>query len=70
MNIINAAVSHNCKNMFFSSTAAVYGSSNYLPVDEKHPTNPENYYGFTKLEIERFMAWYSQLKGLNYAAEN
>lgn len=68
LNIINAAVSHNCKNMVFSSTAAVYGSPNYLPVDEKHPTNPENYYGFTKLEIERFMAWYSQLKGLNYAA--
>lgn len=68
LNIINAAVSHNCKNMVFSSTAAVYGSPNYLPVDEKHPTNPENYYGFTKLEIEKFMAWYSQLKGLNYAA--
>ncbi len=68
LNILNAAVSHNCKNMVFSSTAAVYGSPKYLPVDENHPTNPENYYGFTKLEIERFMAWYSQLKELNYAA--
>ena len=35
LNIINAAVSHNCKNMVFSSTAAVYGYPNYLPVDEK-----------------------------------
>jgi len=68
LNILNAAIVHNCKNMVFSSTAAVYGSPQYLPIDEDHPTNPENYYGFTKLEIERFMAWYSQLKGLNYAA--
>ena len=67
LNIINTAICHNCKKMIFSSTAAVYGSPNYLPVDEKHPTNPENFYGFTKLEIERFIAWYSQLKGLNYA---
>lgn len=30
--------------------------------------NPENYYGFTKLEIERFLAWYDQLRGLKYAS--
>lgn len=67
LNILNAAICHNCKKMIFSSTAAVYGSPNYLPVDEKHQTIPENFYGFTKLEIEKFIAWYSQLKGLNYA---
>lgn len=67
LNIINAAIAHNCKNMIFSSTAAVYGTPKYLPVDENHPANPENYYGFTKLEIERFMNWYSMLKGLNFA---
>jgi UDP-glucose 4-epimerase len=46
----------------------VYGEPRYLPVDELHPTNPENYYGFTKLEIERFLEWYGRLKGLTYAA--
>lgn len=40
----------------------------YLPVDEKHPVNPINYYGFTKLEIERFMEWYDRLKGMRYVA--
>ena len=44
------------------------GSRKYLPIDEKHPTEPENYYGFTKLEIERILAWYDKLKGLRYAA--
>jgi UDP-glucose 4-epimerase len=37
-------------------------------MDERHPTEPENYYGFTKLEIERILAWYDRLKGLRYAA--
>ena len=54
--------------MIFSSSAAVFGSPQYLPIDENHPKNPESYYGFTKLEIERFMAWYDQLKGLKFAA--
>ncbi len=68
LNIMNAAVKHNCKKMIFSSSAAVFGSPEYLPIDEDHPKNPENYYGFTKLEIERFMNWYDQLKGMRFAA--
>ena len=65
---MNAAVKFGCKKMIFSSSAAVFGAPQYLPIDEDHPKNPENYYGFTKLEIERFMAWYDQLKGLRFAA--
>ena len=68
INIMNAAVAHNCKKMIFSSSAATFGEPQYLPMDEKHPQNPINYYGFTKLEIERFMDWYDQLKGMRFAA--
>lgn len=68
INIMNAAVKFNCKKMVFSSSAATFGSPEYLPMDENHPQNPENYYGFTKLEIERIMKWYDQLKGLRFAA--
>lgn len=68
INIMNAAVKCCCKNMVFSSSAAVFGEPEYLPIDENHPKKPENYYGFTKLKIEEFMSWYHQLKGLNYAA--
>jgi len=68
LNILNAAGAHNCKNIVFSSSAAVFGSPEYIPIDEKHPTNPESYYGFTKLEIERFLGWYDTLKGIKYAA--
>ena len=68
LNIMNAAVKYNCKMMIFSSTAATFGDPQYLPIDEKHPQIPVNYYGFTKLEIEHFMEWYERLKGLKFAA--
>jgi len=68
LNLINAACDAGVKNFIFSSSAATYGEPKYVPIDEDHPTNPENYYGFTKLEIERFLGWYDKLKGLRYAA--
>lgn len=68
INILNAAMETGIKYFVFSSSAAVYGSPQYLPIDEAHLTNPENYYGFTKLEIERILAWYEKLKGLRFAS--
>ena len=68
LNLMNAAVKHGCLNMVFSSSAAVFGEPQYLPINEDHPKSPENYYGFTKLEIERFMDWYDRLKGLKFAS--
>jgi len=67
VNIINAACESGIKNIIFSSSAAVYGEPQYLPIDEKHPLQPENYYGFTKLEIERILSWYDKLKKIRYA---
>lgn len=68
INLLNAAVRHGIRHFVFSSTAAVYGDPEYLPMDEKHPTRPVNYYGYTKLAIEGYLDWYSRLKGLRYAA--
>lgn len=68
VNMVNAAVEAGVEKLVFSSSAATYGAPRYLPIDEKHPTEPENYYGFTKLEIERILGWYDELKGLRYAA--
>jgi UDP-glucose 4-epimerase len=68
INILNAAAAAGIKNILFSSSAAVYGEPQYLPIDEKHPTEPENYYGFTKLEIERILHWYEKLKNMRYAS--
>ena len=68
LNIMNQAVKHGCLKMIFSSSAAVFGEPEYLPIDEEHPKNPVNYYGFTKLKIEEFMEWYDKIKGLKFAA--
>ena len=68
MNLLNAVSDAGIKNFVFSSTAAVYGFPSYLPIDEEHPINPANYYGYTKVFVEDNLKWYSQLKGLNYVA--
>ena len=68
INILNSMVLSGVKRFVFSSSAAVYGDPVYQPIDEKHPTNPANFYGFTKLEIERILIWYDRLKGIRYAA--
>ncbi len=68
ISLLNAAAESGIRRVVFSSSAAVYGEPEYLPVDEAHPTRPENYYGFTKLEIERIMAWYDSLRNVRFAA--
>lgn len=67
INIVNALCQAGIKNLVFSSTAAVYGSPVYLPIDENHPINPENYYGYTKFQIEELLNWYDKLKELKSA---
>ncbi len=68
INILNAMAKNKINKMVFSSSAAVYGEPEYLPVDEKHPVKPENFYGYTKLAIENLLEWYGKLKGIRYAA--
>ncbi len=67
-NLLNSTMKHGVKTFVFSSSAAVYGYPEYLPVDEDHYLKPINYYGFTKLVIEQKLKWYHQLKGLKYAS--
>ncbi len=58
--IFEAMVRNNCKNIIFSSSAGVYGNPKKLPILEDDPKNPENPYGETKLIIERFLSWYDK----------
>jgi len=66
LTLLQSMIEHNINNIIFSSTAAVYGYPEYLPLDEKHPLNPINFYGFTKLAIENMLEWYHKLLGMNY----
>ena len=66
LNLLKTALSYNVNKIVFSSTCAVYGEAQYTPVDEKHPTNPVNPYGESKLMVEKIIRWLGKLKGLNY----
>ncbi len=68
INLLNAISASGTRNIVFSSSAAVYGSPQYLPLDEEHPTQPENFYGFTKLVMEDLLDWYNRLKGIRYVS--
>jgi UDP-glucose 4-epimerase len=58
----------NVKQIVFSSSCAVYGVPQTVPISEQEVPNPVNPYGFTKLVIERALADYSQAYAFGYAA--
>lgn len=64
INLLKTMLNNNVKKIVFSSTAATYGEPVYTPIDEKHPQNPINPYGQTKLMIEKIMDDYSRAYGL------
>lgn len=62
--LLDAAVAHGVKHFVFSSTAAVFGEPEYVPIDESHPEKPINAYGATKLIGEQMLADYGRAYGL------
>ena len=60
VSLLSAMLRHNVKKIVFSSTAATYGEPQYVPIDEKHPQNPINPYGQSKLMIEKIMDDYDK----------
>lgn len=54
------------KKLVFSSSREVYGTAEYVPVNEGHPLNPENPYGASKVCGEKVIDAYSKCYGLNY----
>jgi len=57
---------HDIKNFIFSSTCAVYGQPNQVPITEATPRQPLNTYGKTKFMLELMLEDYSRAYGLNY----
>jgi UDP-glucose 4-epimerase len=58
IHLLEAMLANNVNKLIFSSTAAVYGNPQYLPIDENHPKNPINPYGRTKLMVEEILKDY------------
>lgn len=64
VNLLNAMVVHGVKRFIFSSTAAIFGEPDYVPIDEAHTKNPINPYGKSKWMVEQILADFDQAYGL------
>ncbi len=64
LNLLEAMHRFKETKLVFSSTAAIFGEPQYVPVDEAHPKNPTSCYGDTKLSVERMLAKFDSAHGL------
>jgi len=65
LQMLNAMVERKVNRLvFISSGGTVYGPPEYLPVDERHPTEPQVSYGITKLALEKYLLMYQHLHGI------
>jgi len=64
LNLLDVMVKFDVKSFVFSSTAAIFGEPEYTPIDEKHPKNPINPYGRSKLIIEEILKDYDKAYNL------
>jgi UDP-arabinose 4-epimerase len=58
LNILDAMLAAGVQRILFSSTCATYGAPVRTPIDESHPQNPINPYGWSKLIVEKMLADY------------
>jgi len=68
IHLLDAMASAGVRRIVFSSTAAVYGQPERMPITEDAPLEPVNAYGESKLVFERALSWYARAHGLRYVA--
>jgi UDP-glucose 4-epimerase len=66
LTLLDAVRRHGVRGLVFSSSAAVYGEPERVPIEEDHPLRPTNPYGETKLGFERALAWYHEAYGTRH----
>ncbi|MNC25759.1 UDP-glucose 4-epimerase [compost metagenome] len=66
VNVLQSCVSSNVRKIIYASSAAVYGTPQYLPVNEQHSVIPTSFYGISKYVPESYIKIYSNLYGLDY----
>ena len=64
LNLLDAMVSTGVAKIVFSSTCALFGPPDRVPIDETMPARPINPYGESKLAFEKILRWYDEIHGL------
>jgi UDP-glucose 4-epimerase len=68
LSLLEAMLAHGPRRLVFSSTAAVYGEPEKVPIQEDARLLPTNPYGQSKLLVEQMLSWLNRIHGLRYAA--
>jgi UDP-glucose 4-epimerase len=68
LTLLEAMLAHGPRRLVFSSTAAVYGEPESVPIKEDARLLPTNAYGESKLLVEQMLAWFNRIHGLRYAS--
>ena len=68
LSLLEAVLAHGPRRLVFSSTAAVYGEPESVPILEDARLQPTNTYGESKLLVERMLGWFHRIHGLRSAS--
>jgi UDP-glucose 4-epimerase len=68
LSLLKAMIDNDCMKFIFSSSAAIFGNPEYIPIDENHPKNPINPYGKSKLMVEEILKDFESAYGLRYVS--
>jgi UDP-glucose 4-epimerase len=66
--LLEAMFAYGPRRLVFSSTAAVYGEPESVPITEDSKLKPTNVYGESKLLVEQMLTWFNRIHGLRYAS--
>ena len=68
VNLLDAMIATGVRRLVFSSTCAIFGPPERVPIDESLPKNPINPYGESKLAFEKILRWYDEIHGLRFVS--
>ncbi len=66
LNLLELMKKEGIKYIIFSSTCAIFGTPDQLPVTEESPKHPESTYGESKLMFETILDWYDKIHGIKH----
>jgi UDP-glucose 4-epimerase len=68
LNLLDSMVATGVRRIVFSSTCAIFGLPERLPIEETTPPHPINPYGESKLAFEKILQWYDRIHGLRFVS--
>jgi UDP-glucose 4-epimerase len=68
LSLLEAVLQFRIPRFVFSSTAALYGNPQQIPIEESDPLQPTNAYGESKLLVERMLEWFHRVHNLRYSS--